>query len=116
MSKINILNSCLSGASEESCVLRINEFITMPNILLQACMLFMTIAAVCSIIELSSRNGRKGGVINFVASCALSSYLAFIPIGVYSLKVFEADDEIINTFISASWYHQMNELGTQKNT
>ncbi|MFT6910453.1 MAG: hypothetical protein ACJAS1_007182, partial [Oleiphilaceae bacterium] len=44
MSKINLLENCLSGVSEEACISRIDSSLTMPDILLPACLLFMTIA------------------------------------------------------------------------
>jgi hypothetical protein len=116
MSKINLLENCLSGVSEEACISRIDSSLTMPDILLPACLLFMTIAAIGSVLELSTKRRGDSGFFKFTAALALSGYLAFIPIGVYSLEVFNAESETIKTFKNLSWFHHIYELGNIKNT
>lgn len=116
MNGMNLLENCLSGASEEACVSRIDSALTMPDILLPVCLLFMTIAAIGSVLELSSTRSGGGGFLKFITALALSGYLAFIPIGVYSLEVFDAKSETIITFKNVSWFHHIYELGNFKST
>lgn len=112
----NLLERCLSGVSEAACVARIANLFDLSVVLLGACMLFMTIAAVGSVVELSSKKASSGGILKFATAVVLSSYLVFIPLSAYSLKVFNAESEIVDNLQSISWFHYLNELGSKNTT
>ncbi|MFT5851558.1 MAG: hypothetical protein ACI87J_001531 [Colwellia sp.] len=112
----NTLERCLSDMSEVACVARIENVVDLSGLLLSACMLFMTIAAVGSVVELSSKRAYSGGVLKFVTAVGLSAYLVFIPLGAYSLKVFNAESTIVDNLQDISWFHYLNELGSKNIT
>lgn len=112
----NTLERCLSDLSEVACVARIENLVDLSGLLLSACMLFMTIAAIGSVIDLSSKRAYSGGMLKFASSIVLSAYLVFIPIGAYSVEVFNAESAIVVKLQDISWFHYLNELGSKHNT
>jgi hypothetical protein len=111
-----ILERCLSDASEIDCVSRIDSYLPIPDLLLSACFLFMSIAAIGSVIELSSKRPDIGGFLKFASSLTLTTYLVLIPLGGYSLEVFDAPTAIGSNLKSVSWFHHLKELGLKHNT
>lgn len=110
MSNTNILENCLSGLNDAACLSRIDDIIPLTNILILACMFFMTLSAVGALVELSSKRIGGGGGGKFISAIALSVYLAFIPVGTYVLQVFKGSSETVTTLTSISWFHQLSSI------
>jgi hypothetical protein len=110
MNNNDLLNNCISGGSEIACVSRIDSMLSWPDLMLYACMLFMFIAAIGSVIELSAKRIGVSGLLKFGVACFFSAYLVFIPLCAYSLSVFKASDETVSAFRDASWFHHLQTL------
>jgi hypothetical protein len=109
------LQNCLSGLSELACITRIDEVMNLDDLLIPACMFFMTVAAIGSIVELSSKIAGERGVFKSILSLTLSVYLAFIPLGAYSIDVFSVELNNSGELKRLSWFHKLKELGIKHN-
>lgn len=107
---------CLSGLSEASCIALIDTTLNTKIYLLYACYIFMTIAAIGSLLELSSKRDGTSSFFKFGSSLVLATYLTFIPLTAYGLDVFDVKGEVVTELHEVSWVHNLNKLGAKVST
>ena len=73
-------------------------------------MFFMTIAAIGSIIELSSKRTGQNTLLKSICSLALSCFLVFVPLSIYTIDVFQINTDAVTTLKKVSWYHYLVDL------